>query len=127
MKMVIVLSLFLIMGSSTLKAVDVQAYPAIDLVQLPSNDLIFANVTEDARGPYYLTIVRRNDGLYEKGMLRFHCREDQNGGDVCTIGARAYKFLALYMKCDRSGECEEEVTRDMHRRSKFETAAASSM
>lgn len=124
MKTNIGLTLFLVLGSSPLLAVDVQAYPPIDLVQLPSDDLIFANVKEDSRGPYYLTIVRRADGIFEKGMLRFHCRADENGADVCAIGPRAYTFLAWYMKCDRSGDCEDEVTlQDVNRRPKMETAS----
>lgn len=91
-------------------AIDVAAYPAIDLVQLPSDDIVYANVKEDVRGPYYLVIVKRPDGVYEKGQLRFSCKLDQNGADICAIGPKAYHFQSWYMKCDRSGECEDEVT-----------------
>ena len=58
-------------------------------------------------------------------MLRFQCRVDHTGGDVCTIGPKAYTFLAWYMKCDRSGECEDEVTlREINKPHKIDTASA---
>jgi hypothetical protein len=106
----LLLGLSLICGARPASGIDVQAYPAIDLIQLPSDDIIYANVKEDARGPYYLTIVRRPDGIYEKGILRFQCKVDQMGADVCAIGPKAYTFIAWYMRCDRSGDCEDEVT-----------------
>ena len=35
-------------------------------------------------GLFYEIILVRADGIFEKGILRFQCREDQDGGNVCS-------------------------------------------